>query len=89
MKNGDRPIGGKIQSTTNNENQIFEVFTDEQNIGLTKREYFAGLAMQGLLSNPDWMKIYQNEKYLMESRIIVLVSINTADALLKELAKNE
>jgi hypothetical protein len=25
-------------------------------MGLTKREYFAGLAMQGLISNPDVIK---------------------------------
>lgn len=38
MQNGDKPISptGHYQS----------------GIGLTKREYFAGLAMQGILSNP-------------------------------------
>lgn len=43
-------------------------------IGLTKREYFAGLAMQGLLANGDYTGV--------ESAAVV-----KADALLKELEK--
>lgn len=54
-------------------------------MGLTKREYFAGLAMQGLLSNPEWMKEYKGEKYLMQTDIVAEVAIKTADALLKAL----
>ena len=42
--------------------------------GLTKREYFAGLAMQGLLANGDYEGV--------ESAAVV-----KADALLKELEK--
>lgn len=53
--------------------------------GLTKREYFAGLAMQGLLSNPEWMKEYKTEKYLMQNDIVSKVSIEYADSLLKDL----
>ena len=45
--------------------------------GLTKREYFAGLAMQGLLANPD---LYVNMKIGQEAVLL-------ADELLAELAK--
>jgi len=45
-----------------------------QHYGLTKREYFAGLAMQGLLANGDYEGV--------ESAAVV-----KADALLKELEK--
>lgn len=46
--------------------------------GLTKREYFAGLAMQGMLANPD--KDYDPPYLARDCRVI-------ADALLAELAK--
>jgi hypothetical protein len=44
--------------------------------GLTKREYFAGLAMQGMLSNPE---TYGDREIMMQ------VAVENADALLKEL----
>lgn len=53
--------------------------------GLTKREYFAAMAMQGLLSNPDWMHTYQGEKYLMQSSILAKAAIDSADALINAL----
>jgi hypothetical protein len=46
--------------------------------GLTKREYFAGLAMQGMLSNPE---TYGDREIMMQ------VAVENADALLKELHK--
>ena len=56
-----------------------------KNCRLTKREYFAGLAMQGLLSNPEWMKEYKGEKYLIQKDIAVKLSIEYSDELLKHL----
>lgn len=55
-------------------------------LGISKREYFASKAMQALLSNPEWMKVYEKEKYLMQSEIVAKVSIEMADAVLKELS---
>jgi hypothetical protein len=53
--------------------------------GLTKREYFAGIAMQGILSS--------NTERLALGRIDIKgyaeMSIMAADALLAELDKNE
>lgn len=49
--------------------------------GLTKREYFAGLAMQGLSGHPgtgSW-----------SAERTATVSVNYADALLKELDKHK
>ena len=43
--------------------------------GLTKREYFAGLAMQGLISG----RVYVNETTLVQNAVLV------ADEILKEL----
>ncbi len=55
--------------------------------GMTKREYFAGLAMKGLLANPEWMKEHNDVKFLMQSDIIAEIAIKTADELLKQLAQ--
>lgn len=49
------------------------------------RIHFAGLAMQGLLSNPEWMKVYEKEKYLMKKDIVAEVSLEMADELIKQL----
>jgi hypothetical protein len=66
----------------NGENLIhsFQGETIENFNGLTKREYFAALAMQGLLSNksittPD----------MDNAKIIIEVSIGLADELIKQL----
>ena len=48
--------------------------------GLTKREYFAGLAMQGILSRP------YNQNGGHTSRVsVITTAINHADELLKQL----
>ena len=62
---------------------------NKQRIRLTNREYFAAKAMQGLLSNPEWMREYKGEKYLMETDILAEVSVKIADKLIKELNKND
>lgn len=48
-------------------------------IGLTKREYFAALAMQGIISNKDGLDI--------KIERIVESAVDTADALIEELNK--
>jgi len=55
---------------------------DYDNTGLTKREHFAGLAMQGLLAGG-----YCIEAPLMKLNEIPSEAITLADALLKELEK--
>lgn len=45
MEKAHKPIYPQIGSTVNNENQLSEVYTDENSQGITKREYFAGKAI--------------------------------------------
>lgn len=54
---------------------------------LTKREYFAAKAMQSLLSNPEYMKLYEGEKYLMKKEIIAQQAITYADEILSIINK--
>ena len=55
-------------------------------MGLTKLEYFTAKAMQGLLSNPEWMKVYQKEKYLMHAEIVADVSLSMAYHVLNKIS---
>ncbi len=55
--------------------------------GLTKREYIAAIAMQGLLANPEWMKEYKGEKYLMQDSIVSEIACKQADSLIQQLNK--
>ncbi len=66
MENGKQPI----TALNYNESYSFE--------GLTKREYFAGLAMQGMLSNPATYG---------DREIMMIEAVKNADALLLELDK--
>lgn len=50
--------------------------------GLTKREYFAGLAMQGLMVN-----VGRNGFHMEEMRSVADKALDAADALLEELSK--
>ena len=58
--------------------------------GLTKREYFAGLAMQGILSNPDWAKSMNisNDWDDYKERV-AKGSVEIADELLKHLTTHQ
>ena len=58
-------------------------------MGLTKREYFTAKAMQAILSNPEWMKKYKGDKYLMQNRVVAEVAIGYADEVLDKLSSEE
>lgn len=66
MENGNKPINPILDWN--------EVKADS--IGLTKREYFAGLAMQGLLSDGG---IVNSKSHIAEQ------AVNLANELLKQL----
>jgi len=68
MKNSELPINPILDW-----NEV-----KSKSIGLTKREYFAGLAMQGLLSNPNKTS---NPIQISEDAVMY------ADELLKQLEK--
>jgi hypothetical protein len=54
---------------------------DSPNTGLTKREYFAAMAMQGIIANKDGLDI--------KIERIVESAVDTADALIEELNKTK
>ena len=65
--------------TENKDLPAFPFVVDECNLedGLTKREYFAGLAMQGILADGQTGKL----------KLIAEDAVKVADALLEELSK--
>jgi len=69
MKNGDKPACPVD----------FEAQAHDSTQGLTKREYFAAMAMQGFLS--------QGGYYGQGDEVTAKAAVSQADALLKELEK--
>jgi hypothetical protein len=62
----------------------FPLISDEGyiiNAGLTKREYFAVMALQGIITNKDGLDI--KIEYIVES------AVDAADALIEELSKTK
>ena len=55
--------------------------------GLTKREYFAGLAMQGIMSNSALVNMELNPKNNLKDSVLAEYSVRMADLILKELEK--
>ena len=55
--------------------------------GLTKREYFAALAMQGFASNPDWAKTMSKDDWDEYRNRLSNAATELADALILELEK--
>lgn len=60
-------------------------YTDAHMQGLTKREYFAGVAMSGLLPGPE----LHITNFIMEDapKEYAVVAVAMADALIAELSK--
>ena len=79
MKNADKPINPiyGIDNSLGTEADENYLFQNKSLIGLTKREYFAGLAMQGMIANTD--------TYVQDKSVIAKLSIEHADELLKQL----
>ena len=84
MKNADKPINPGT-SIKINDTEFLEYNLpnkERQYSGLTKREHYAGLAMQGLLALPD-KGTYASFDEAIER--ICEVSVKFADELLKQL----
>ena len=79
MKNGDKPINPIVQEENIGQGGKILMCTE---YGLTKREHYAGLAMQGLLALPD-KGTYGSFDEAIER--ICEVSVKFADELLKQL----
>ena len=79
MKNGDKPINPIVQEENIGQGGKILMCTE---YGLTKREHYAGLAMQGLLALPDkgtFGSFDEAIEWMCE------VSVKFADELLKQL----
>jgi hypothetical protein len=81
----------KIEQNGTMENKKSAAYPVDIQKGLTKREYFAGLAMQGLLANSGGV-IQANEMSGTgwcngDAESMAQLCIESADALLKELDK--
>lgn len=60
----------------------------EPELGLTKRELFAAMAMQGAMANQDYLNACANHAAALESsKLLAKACIGIADTLLAELAK--
>lgn len=57
--------------------------------GLTKREHFAAMAMQGILANPTGQQEPEGAPPEAVIEIVALASVNFADALLAELERTK
>ena len=79
MKNADKPINPIVQEENIGQGGKILMCTE---YGLTKREHYAGLAMQGLLALPD-KGTYGSFDEAIER--ICEVSVKFADELLKQL----
>lgn len=91
MKNAKQPIYPQMYNRNGNGDDDFEPLKDglktgyESKMGgLTKREYFAGLAMQGFLAN-RWSK--ESIDFQGNPVAISEYAIEVADELLKHLEK--
>lgn len=84
MKNADKPINPST-SIKINDTELFEYNLpnkERQYSGLTKREHYAGLALQGIIAGR------KDELYKIKDetiKIYVELSIKSADELLKQL----
>jgi hypothetical protein len=86
MNNSDMPA--MPQPIAANENGFCDTGEYSRgNVGLTKREHFAGLAMQGILSNSVMGDSALHEKHEDWVKDISDSSLQFADALLAELYK--
>lgn len=75
MNNADQPI-----------KPITGIYEDQKLmcIGLTKKEYYAGLAMQGLIASCDWKVSKLNNSLILATSEN---AVKIADELLKQLEK--
>ena len=81
MENQNKPVYPQIGSTSNNDNQLTEVFLDENNSGLTKLEYTSILMMQSIITAETTFGFPADSK--------AELAVEFAKALLRKLEQNE
>ena len=88
MKNGNTPaspLTGDAYTNFSHLDETGNTSYDPECQGLTKREHFAGLAMQGLLHVTFATSLYGTD--VCEYELCANAAVKQADALLKELDK--
>ena len=87
MNNGKQPISPTMYTKFGDGADDYQPLKDGQKTGwevkfggLTKREYFAGLAMQGTCGNQEFLKTLNGDPNL-----VAKACIEIADELLKQL----
>ena len=95
MKNGKQPINPSMWTKIGNGADDYQPLKDGQKTGweikfggLTKREYFAGLAMQGLLARNPNRQNGETDLGMLEANRIAEESVVMADFILEELEKD-
>ena len=78
MKNADKPIYPFNEIDWNRSSSEVTTYYSQES-GLTKKEYYSGLALQGFCSNQEFMR------NLVEPELIAKACIEIADELLKQL----
>lgn len=93
MNNGKQPITASMWTKCGEGADDYKPLKDGQKTGretkfggLTKREYFAGLAMQGLLANQIVRDILGGNNGMQVPDLIAKYSLQYADALLAQLS---
>ena len=81
MENQNKPVYPQIGSTSNNDNQLTEVFSYENNSGLTKLEYTSILMMQSIITAETTFRFPADSK--------AELAVEFAKALLRKLEQNE
>lgn len=76
MSNGKKSAYPQTLSRQSGDGKVALIYSED---GVTKREYFAGLAMQGLLTAPNSGKSFDSLEALTKA------SVFCADIILKEL----
>ena len=83
MNNGDKPASPTIDGIRPRESgQLVDGA-----IGLTKREHFAALAMQGVISDSHIMDLIRRDNEVETCAMVAGMSVEYADALLEALEK--
>ena len=95
MNNGKQPIAPSMYTKSGNGADDYTPLKDGQKTGyerkfagLTKREYFAGLAMQGLLTRVPDRHNGETDLGVLESQRIAEEAVIMADKLLNQLENN-
>ncbi len=87
MKNAKQPIQWNvpmIETEGDHKGNVVDSY------GLTKREYFAGIAMQGILTNTNILKPYKDkadQEKIFLGEVVAKEAVKMAEELLKQLGE--